>query len=667
MKKLLFLLLTLTVAISASAGIDQARKVRRIAPKAQPQKGVMMQTAKHTNYVTPFAKPATAFKAPAKVDIPAGYCAVTLEAHLVWYSEETPDYSGYQMLLDADATAYGVDFEPTGGSGTFTGSYSNFEYKIPENADPDLDTENIVNDGSVTILIPAGTYDYVIVNPTPNDRLWIASNYGNVGGRGDDFTFYEGVDYRFTLALGDNGNDFVTLTAIEPGRAITTPENLNVHPGDVYANVVWDDNDDVAWNLRWRPWTDTGASGGGVFWDFPVDDLSWLSDWYTVDVDGDEHNWEPTYLDSEYTNAGWYSESYTSDYESLDPDNWLISPEVTLNGTLTFTLGGVYRYPDHMGVFAVIGWDPETGYAPTESDLIYIGDYYCSDTESETTITADLSQFDGQVGRLIFRHYDSYDCYYLYIDNIQIGEVIEPAPWNYVNGIDATNYRIEDLTPNTKYEVQVQADGMVFDSEWTNIVEFTTLAEMPNVYILGEVNEQGWAPNAGTQMTYDAEDNLYTATVTLDGRNDGYNYFSFTTELAMYDDGGSWDYIKPFRFGAVSEGDFEFMPQYDGQPIDITYENGQAFKVPAGEYDIVVDLANMKAIITSKGVVPEVLKGDVNDDHVVNISDAIALITAILNSDLTGINIANADVDESTEINITDAIKLINYVLNEEW
>ncbi len=64
---------------------------------------------------------------------------------------------------------------------------------------------------------------------------------------------------------------------------------------------------------------------------------------------------------------------------------------------------------------------------------------------------------------------------------------------------------------------------------------------------------------------------------------------------------------------------------------------------------------------------PEILKGDVNSDHEVNISDAIVLISAILNSDMTEVNVDNSDVDENQEVNITDAIKLINFVLNEEW
>ena len=60
-----------------------------------------------------------------------------------------------------------------------------------------------------------------------------------------------------------------------------------------------------------------------------------------------------------------------------------------------------------------------------------------------------------------------------------------------------------------------------------------------------------------------------------------------------------------------------------------------------------------------------VLKGDVNDDHEVNISDVIALINYIsLN---TGdINTDAADFNEDTEINISDVIALIGYVADAD-
>ena len=625
----------MTVAVSASAGIDQARKVAKM-PKAQPKTG-FVQNAKFTEATPTTARPMT-FKAPAKVDIPDGYCAITLEAHQVWGED---DNSGYQMLFDADATAYGTEFAEVGGSGTFSGDYANFEYKIPENADGDMNTQNMVYDGSVTIVIPAGTYDYVMVNPTPGDRLWIASQNGNMGGRGDDVTFVAGRTYLFLITLGDNGNDRTDL------YETTVPENLTVVPGDTYANVDWDDTDDALWNLRWRPYAE---GGDGILWDFPTDDLSWLYEWYTVNNDTDTLNWEPTYLDSEHTNIVWYSESWSSANGASDPDNWLISPETALQGTLSFLLGGVTSWPDHIGVYAVIGWDPETGYAPAEEDLILIGEFDCSSDESEATFTADLSQFNGQVGRLVFRHFDSYNNYYVYLDDIKIEG--PAAPWNYVNDLNATNYTIEGLTPNTKYEVQLQAPGTIIEGEWTDIVEFTTTAP---VYMLGG-NDQPWNCTQGAKFEYNAEDNIYTLNYTF---NADPSYFSFTTVLAENNDDGGWAYIEPFRFGAIANGDYWYTGEEDY--ISLTWDEYHAIRIPAGEYKLTVDLANMKLIIEKVVPAHNYDKGDVNHDHAVNISDVTALIDYLLGSG--EVCSVCADVDGEGGINIADVTALIDLLL----
>ena len=143
------------------------------------------------------------------------------------------DGSGYQMLLDEDHNTYGTVIPETGGLTTSgdapEGLYDNFEYKIPENADGAMNTSNVVdgsNDNkSVTITIPAGIYDWCITNPSPDDRVWIASQNGNVGGRQNDFTFEAGMHYTFTVTLdGDSGNDCVNMTVEEDATLV---------PGDV--------------------------------------------------------------------------------------------------------------------------------------------------------------------------------------------------------------------------------------------------------------------------------------------------------------------------------------------------------------------------------------------------------------------------------------------------
>jgi hypothetical protein len=145
------------------------------------------------------------------------------------------DGSGYQMLLDADHDTYGTVIPETGGL-TSSGdaspeTYAYFEYKIPENADGAMNTSNVVDGNDVkevTITIVAGIYDWCITNPSPNDRVWIASQNGNVGGRQNDFVFEAGKHYTFTVTLDNNsGNDCVNMT-VEDDATLVPGDMTNI-------------------------------------------------------------------------------------------------------------------------------------------------------------------------------------------------------------------------------------------------------------------------------------------------------------------------------------------------------------------------------------------------------------------------------------------------------
>ena len=207
-----------------------------------------------------------------------------------------------------------------------------------------------------------------------------------------------------------------------------------------------------------------------------------------------------------------------------------------------------------------------------------------------------------------------------------------------------------------------QADNDVGHFTVWRLTKDEPAPEYPPVYILGEVNDQSWAPNAGTLMDYDAENNVYTATVTLDGRGENNeNYFSFTTELANDNDEGGWAYIEQFRFGAVSEGDFWYSDPMAEWPLELTDENGQAFRAEAGEYELTLDKENMKLYIKKVG--QTLKRGDVNGDGTVNITDVTILINAVMSEDFTNIYLSNADVDDSGNHNITDVTLLITSVM----
>ena len=157
---------------------------------------------------------------------------IILEAHNVW-----GDGTGYQLLLDADHNTYGTIIPESGGltsSGDAPASvYAEFEYKVPVNADGSLTTSNMVLDGSVTISIPAGTYDFCITNPTPDDRMWIASN-GIDPTRADDYVFVDGNTYHFLMIMNTDGHDACQLTITSnPTTPTISPSPATVNFGSV--------------------------------------------------------------------------------------------------------------------------------------------------------------------------------------------------------------------------------------------------------------------------------------------------------------------------------------------------------------------------------------------------------------------------------------------------
>ena len=107
------------------------------------------------------------------------------------------------------------------------------------------------------------------------------------------------------------------------------------------------------------------------------------------------------------------------------------------------------------------------------------------------------------------------------------------------------------------------------------------------LYILGEVNENTWAPNVGLVMTPADSKSLtgeFIATFTADGRNDGYNYFSFTEKLA--ESAEDWGAIAGYRYGADANDKEVVLDEA------MAIQKGEnAYKIAAGEYNVEVNLS----------------------------------------------------------------------------
>ena len=218
--------------------------------------------------------------------------------------------------------------------------------------------------------------------------------------------------------------------------------------------------------------------------------------------------------------------------------------------------------------------------------------------------------------------------------------------------------------PAGEWTVTVNLENNTFsiNGEWP----VDTIVPEPytgDVYILGEVNDNGgWFPNVGVQMTRDAQNNVFTATITTAGENDGYSYFSFTKQLAENDwENGGWDEIAGYRFGA-SVNDFEVTEALLGEQLQLIAQDN-AFKIPAGQWNLTLSVDNMTLVIEAANG----LRGDVNLSKDVTIADVTALIDYLLSGDATGISLANADCNLSKDVTIADVTALIDFLLSGNW
>ena len=383
---------------------------------------------------------------------------------------------------------------------------------------------------------------------------------------------YNSVD-QFRLFIDD-------FSVLAPAAAL--PQNVTVSEVTATtAKVTWDNEENVAWNLRYRPVVEQPAV---TYWDFESGDLGWT----VVDADGDTKTWflwDPISFgydagDGERLFGTKCASSASYDNSgALTPDNWMISPKVTLTGNLSFWAAG--QDPDYaaenFAVYVSVG-DPSD-----LSSFVKLGD----DIVAESPIkqyTFSLADYEGQEGYVAFRHYNISDMFRLNIDNVLIGESIpEPVSepeWQYVNGVEETQKVLEGLTPETTYEVQVQgideAKGL---SAWTESVIFTTLAEGQEpeevkYYITGGFN--GWNADDPDELTEEG----YTFTAVDNGGQFDLDFKLLTA--------GENDWIWIGGIDENNVGCFAITEELMTSATEISlYDDGANFRLPAaGTYTV---------------------------------------------------------------------------------
>ncbi len=286
---------------------------------------------------------------------------------------------------------------------------------------------------------------------------------------------------------GEAASQWTSTVSFETADENTMPSNLAVSPiGDTYANVEWTGVQEK-FNLRYR----TAEIHGGFFEDFEGNALP--AGWTLIDADGDGYNWGTRTVATDNngnpTGFGSYcftSASFINNTGALTPDNYLITPQVDLKGTLSVWLRGqdITYSAEHFSILL-----STTGNAAADFTVELVPETEATNVLTE--YTADLSAYEGQKGYIAIRHYNCTDQFYLNVDNFKISDSsdIPAGEWQVVENISEPAYKLTGLMNQTKYEVEVQgimADGSTTD--WTDPVAFTTLDK---VYTLSEMIEQG--------------------------------------------------------------------------------------------------------------------------------------------------------------------------------
>lgn len=363
----------------------------------------------------------------------------TLPPGVKYVSVQCTSYDKFYFFIDDftfKAAEAGICWKPTNVSVANITNHSADISWTPANEEQDqwqisfyTDASETPDDGDIVV---SGSTTYTLDGLTPETTYYIAVR---------------------TACGGDSYSAWTSVSSF-------TTTARYAAPTDVAASNITDSSADITWtaaadattyNLRYKEGVDVSQPDA-------------IPDgWTLLDEDGDGNNW----ITVEYTDGekAFVSFSYdNSTHMALTPDNWLITPKMTLGGTFTFNARG--RDPsyadEHFAVFV-------STTTLNASSFTQVSEEFTA-TDTQTTYTVDLSEYAGQQGYIAIRHFNVSDQFSLMVTDIEYSA----GDWTVVNG--ARNpYPLTGLNPATPYIAEVQS---VYGSEGTSAwagTSFTTI------------------------------------------------------------------------------------------------------------------------------------------------------------------------------------------------
>ena len=250
--------------------------------------------------------------------------------------------------------------------------------------------------------------------------------------------------------------------------ACAMPEDVTAEPVSTTATISWTGYSD-SYNVKYREvigFKESFEDGLGEWTTIRNGQGNSNTDWQIVKASNYVMNQVP--LQAHTGDYVMMTRSYYSPY-SYSVDNWLISPQVTLDGTLSFWVMDDGSY--HEGY--------EVCVSTTDKEITSFTKIAEPGNASNewTEVTVDLSSFKGQKGYIALHHQD-YDKDFLFVDDIKISLPDVPEPEWITVTTDEESVEITGLTPETTYEYQIEGVCEEANSKIVNGT-FTTAKACP--------------------------------------------------------------------------------------------------------------------------------------------------------------------------------------------
>ena len=341
------------------------------------------------------------------------------------------------------------------------------------------------------------------------------------------------------------------------------------------ATLSWE-GDYKSYNVRYRE-TPADVTEEPIFFEgFEViDSETGLPEgWTSIDADGDGYNWESLTASGDNVNTHGgdgllSSASYINNLGALTPDNWLITPQLDLQGTLKMWMYG--QDPswsaEHFAVYvsttgnSIADFDVQNPLIP---ETVVTGNY--------VQYSADLSQYAGQKGYIAIRHFNITDMFRLNLDDFGIYAGDDDEGWTVLTTEDNT-ITLTDLEAETSYDVQVQGNNETHLSDWSPLLQFSTPEYTEPVFVV-EVPETATIEDDWSIQASGSKDISMATQVAFDGSDiyfQGVAYwFPEGWIKGTFEDG-----VASFPSGQLI-GEDSYGPEYiasiDGEPIEFAYD-----------------------------------------------------------------------------------------------